>query len=376
MSESEDQTEATTPAPATPAAAEVFSIKRVLGPTFVALLAAGAAYWYGANSAKPPEVPALWMVGMDQPVEHKLSSRYTDADGDLVADPPADESAFVDPEAIKFSYLATEQDRYAEVWAGFIEFVAQQTGKPVEFVKEESSDKQMQALQNGELHLAGINSGSVPLAVNYCGFVPVCSFGTEDELVTYTMKVIAQPEAKISGLKDVRGKRLALTNPTSNSGWKVPMVLMMKDHNLKPLIDYEIAALMTHAHCIRAVADGQEVVAAVASDELALAESRDQITKADYKVVFESDPFCNNVFGYAYNLKPELAETIRQAMYDFQWKDSQLAEEFTAFGASQLVPVDYKRDFELIRKIDNAMGRRHAIEEAVDMARVNELAEK
>jgi phosphonate transport system substrate-binding protein len=62
-----------------------------------------------------------------------------------------------------------------------------------------------------------------------------------------------------------------------------------------------------------------------------------------------------------------LAESIKTAMYAFDWSDSSLAKEFSTIGASQFVPVDYKQDFQLIREIDNAMGRRHAIEERVTL---------
>jgi phosphonate transport system substrate-binding protein len=344
-----------------------FSGNRFLVTTVVILIVAAAAYWYGVNSVKILEPPALQLVGLDDPVEHRLSSQYTDADGDLVADPPQDINQWIDPPTINFSYLATEQDRYADVWANFVDFVGQYCNRTVTFVHQDSVDGQLRAIQNGELHVAGINSGSVPLAVNYCGFVPMCSFGNNGEIATYTMKIIARSDSTVRKLENIRGRQLALTNPTSNSGWKAPMILLLREYKLKPLLDYDIVGLRTHADAINAIAAGEQKIASVASDELALAQSVGLINKDDYVEIYESDPFCNNVLGYVHNLKPELAETIKKAIYEFDWKDSKLADQFIKIGASQLVPVDYKKDFKLIRHIDNAMGRRHAIEEHVEM---------
>ena len=348
-------------------ATQSFSGNRLLVTTVIILMVAAVAYWYGVNSVKVLEPPALQLVGLDNPVEHRLSSQYTDANGDLIADPPQDDNQWIDPPTINFSYLATEQDHYADVWANFIDFVSQQCNRTVTFVPQDSVDSQLRAMQQGELHVAGINSGSVPIAVNYCGFVPMCTFGNDSKMATYTMKIIARSDSAVRKPEDIRGRQLALTNPTSNSGWKAPMILLLRDYKLKPLLDYDIVAMDTHTGAIKAIAAGEQKIASVASDELALARSEGLIEEDDYVEIYESDPFCNNILGYVHNLKPELAEAIKKAIYEFDWQDSKLADQFIKIGANQLVPVDYKKDFELIRQIDNAMGRRHAVEENVEL---------
>jgi phosphonate transport system substrate-binding protein len=347
-----------------------FSGNRLLVTTVVILIVSAAAYWYGVNSVKILEPPALQMVGLDDPVEHQLSAQYTDTDGDLIADPPQDVNQWIDPPTINFSYLATEQDHYADVWAQFIDFLGKQCNRPVTFVHQNSVDGQLQAVLQGDLHVVGINSGSVPLAVNYCGFVPMCTFGNSGKMATYTMKIIARNDSPVRKLEDIRGRQLALTNPTSNSGWKAPMILLLREYELKPLLDYNIVGLSTHANAINAIAAGEQQIASVASDELVLAQSAGLIDKDDYVEIYESDPFCNNVLGYVHNLKPELAEAIKKAIYEFDWKDSKLAEQFIKIGANQLVPVDYKKDFVLVREIDNAMGQRHSIEENVALKEI------
>ncbi|MGI9428394.1 MAG: hypothetical protein ACR2NM_07040 [Bythopirellula sp.] len=88
--------------------AESFSGKRLLVAIVGVLVVGAACYSYGVNSVKTLKPNALRMVGLDDPVEHSLGAQYTDADGDLVADPPRDEAQWIDPATINFSYLASE----------------------------------------------------------------------------------------------------------------------------------------------------------------------------------------------------------------------------------------------------------------------------
>ena len=53
-------------------------------------------------------------------------------------------------------------------------------------------------------------------------------------------------------------------------------------------------------------------------------------------------------------LKPDLQEKIKQAFFSFPWKSSALAEEFGKSGEAKFIPITFKKDWEVIRKIDAA----------------------
>jgi phosphonate transport system substrate-binding protein len=65
-----------------------------------------------------------------------------------------------------------------------------------------------------------------------------------------------------------------------------------------------------------------------------------------------------------YNLKPELAAKVREAILTFQFKGTSLEKEFASSKQDRFIPVDYKSDWQLIRRIDNEIGRQHKINEA------------
>lgn len=341
------------------------SLPRLLAVLAVIAAVAAIAYYYGVNSVKPPgEEETLRVYGMDNPEPHTLSDAYADADGDLVADPPDDQSQWLDPKVLYFSYLASDQDRYPDVWSGFMQHLSEATGKEVEYFVVDSTEAQLLALKNGELHVTGINAGATPIAVNECGFVPVCGFGKGDELASYTMQIITRPDSSIAKVEDLAGRTLTLTNPTSNSGWKAPLALLRNEHNLLPVRDFAVIYSNGHAESLRGLTEGLYEVVAVASDEVELAAQRDQISKDDLKIIYESQPFPNNLLGHAYNLQPELAETLRTAMLSFNWDGSKLANEFSVFGAEKFTEISYKDDLELIREIHNQVGGKQTVRAA------------
>ncbi|MEQ9448658.1 MAG: phosphate/phosphite/phosphonate ABC transporter substrate-binding protein, partial [Rhodospirillaceae bacterium] len=69
---------------------------------------------------------------------------------------------------------------------------------------------------------------------------------------------------------------------------------------------------------------------------------------------FKSQTFPTTAFGYAHNLKPELAEKIKEAFFSFDWQGSALKAEFS--DLDQFIPITYAKDWEIVRRIDAANG--------------------
>lgn len=343
-----------------------FSFTRLALAIIVILLIAAVSYRIGVSSiaSGPANERVLKLFGLGNPTTNRLDARFNDADGDLVADPPTDPAEWVDPDTLYFSFVAAkETERYKQVWAGFADHLARQTGKRVQYVTLESPDEQLEALKDGRLHVTGLNTGNVPNAVNAYGFVPVCTLGGEDGSYAYTMKIIVPANSPIRAIKDLRGHTLTMTEPSSNSGSKAPLVLLMSDFDLQPERDYRIIYSYGHDASIQGVASGKYEMAAVASDMLARAVGRDENIASQVRVIYESEPFPAAGLGYVCNLKPELAAKVREAFFNFDWSGTGLESEFASSGVQQFVPVSYKDDWALIRRIDDTVGYRYAVTE-------------
>ncbi len=304
------------------------------------------------------------MIGLATPIVggNRLSPDFADADGDLVADAPTDASKLVDPSTIIFSYIAQEEpEKPRDAWKPFIDYLSKATGKPVEYKLISESADQLKALKNGELHVTGFNSGAVPTAVDAAGFVPVCLVPGNDGVGVTSSSFIVPAASPMKSLADIRSHYIAFTYPTSNSGFKAPILALLEKAELRPGKDYNIRYSQGHEQSIVGIAKKEYEVAAVASDMLQRAIVAGEIKKDDYRVLYESESFPTASLGMAYNLKPELAAKIKEALLTFNWKGTPLEAELASSTKTTFLPANYKNQFSLLRKIDDVTGTKHEI---------------
>ena len=290
---------------------------------------------------------------------HAMDPRFKDADGDLVADAPTDPKQWIDPATLIFSYTPVEDPAvYAKVWEGFVDHLAKTTGKKVQFFPVQSNAAQIEAMRAGRLHVSGFNTGSVPLAVNCAGFVPFAMMASKDNRYGYEMEIITYPGSGIDKIEDIKGKRLAFTAETSNSGYKAPAALLRDQFKMEAGKDYTPVFSGKHDNSILGVANKDYPAAAIASSVKQRMEARGVVKPEQTKVIYTSQTFPTTAYGYVYNLKPELAEKVKQAFFSYNWEGTALAAEFNKSEPPQekFMPITYKQHWQVVRDIDRAMG--------------------
>ena len=298
----------------------------------------------------------------NRPVRNLLDARYTDADGDLVADPPSDPARQIDPPTLTFCYVTGEEDAtFKAAFAGLMGAISRATGKPVEYVAYGSVTEQLRAIRAGKLHIAGLNTGSVPMAVCAAGFVPLCQAADAQGAGVYRVQIIVPAGSPLRRLDDLRGHDLALTEPSSNSGYRTPLVLL-RDNGMVPPRDYDVRFSDGLVQSIEGIRDKRFEAAAVASDVLVREQNAGQISADDYRVIYTSDQtFPNAAIGCPHDLKPELVAQIKRAMLDFDWKGTGLEKLFASEGKVRFVAADYKKDWATVRRIDERIGYAYAL---------------
>jgi phosphonate transport system substrate-binding protein len=292
-----------------------------------------------------------------------MDPRYTDADGDLVADPPTNPADFVDPPTLVFAYTPVEDPAvYAKVWEGFVDHLAKATGKKVQFFPVQSNAAQIEAMRAGRLHVAGFNTGSNPLAVNCAGFVPFTLMSSKDDRFGYEMEIITYPGSGITKVEDIKGKRMAFTAETSNSGFKAPSALLRDQFKMESGKDYTPVFSGKHDNSILGVANKDYPAAAIANSVKLRMEARELVKREATTVLYKSQTFPTTGYGYAYNLKPELVAKIKDAFFNFNWDGTDLAKEFNKGEPPQekFMPITYKQHWQVVRDIDKAMGVSYA----------------
>jgi phosphonate transport system substrate-binding protein len=290
-----------------------------------------------------------------------LDKRYCDVNGDLIADTPTDAADLVDPDTLIFAYTPVEDPAvYKTAWSDFLTHLEKETGKSVVFFPVQSNAAQIEAMRSGRLHIAGFNTGSNPLAVNCAGFNPFTIMASKDGNFGYEMEIITYPGSGIEKVEDIRGKQLAFTSPTSNSGFKAPSAILKGDFDMLPERDFEPVYSGKHDNSILGVANKDYMAASIANSVKSRMISREVIKAEDVKVIYKSQTFPTTGFGTAHNLTPELKEQIRNAFFNFEWAGTSLEAEFEKSNEGQFLEMTYQEFWEVIRKIDTANGVSYA----------------
>jgi phosphonate transport system substrate-binding protein len=283
-----------------------------------------------------------------------LDMMYCDADGDLVADAPTDPAQLKDPDTLVFAYTPVEDPAiYADIWQPFIEHLQTVTGKDVQFFAVQSNSAEVEAMRSGRLHIAGFSTGPTPYAVNLAGAEPFAIMGSDDGRFGYTLQVYTQADSDIKEMPDLKGKRIAHTSPTSNSGNLAPRALF-PSLGVVPDTDYEVTYSGSHDQSMLGVVAGDYDAAPVASEVVERMAERGLYDPESVRIVWESDRFPTTSYTMAHDLTPELKAKIEEAFFTYDFAGTALGEEFQ--GVSKFIPITYKDQWSVIRQIQEANG--------------------
>ncbi len=285
-----------------------------------------------------------------------LDVGYCDRNMDQVADLPLDPDDWVDPKTIIFTYTPVEDPAvYANIWKSFVEHLEKATERKVVFFPVDSNAAQLEAMRSGRLHVAGFNTGSNPIAVSCAGFVPFAMHAKDDGSYGYEMEIIVKHDSPIQSPSEIKGKTLAFTSPTSNSGFKAPSAILKGEFDLIADRDFTPTFSGKHDNSILGVYNGDYEIASVANSVLQRMERRGVIEKGKIRAVYKSPTFPTTGYGHAHNLHPELVAKIKNAFFTWDFdRDPLYKKEFAK--ADKFIGIRHMNDWAVIRQIDKANG--------------------
>jgi phosphonate transport system substrate-binding protein len=284
-----------------------------------------------------------------------LDNSYCDANKDLVADTPADPARVKSPSTLVFTYTPVEDPAvYEKVFKPFTDHLAQCTGKRVLFYQVQSNAAEIEAMRAGRLHVAGFSTGPTAFAVNIAGAVPFAVKGYADRYQGYNLVVIVRKDSPFQKLTDLKGKKLAHTSPSSNSGHMAPLALFPKE-GLVPEKDYKIVFSGKHDQSVMGVKSGDYDAAAVASDVFERMAHRKEINESDFRVLYRSALFPTSSFAYAHDLEPTLRDRMLKCFYDYRFTP-EMQKAFD--GADRFFPITYQKEFAIVRQVAESAGEK------------------
>lgn len=284
-----------------------------------------------------------------------LDTQYCDANNDLVADTPTDPSKQKTPNTLVFTYTPVEDPAvYEKVFKPFTEHLAQCTDKRVVFFQVQSNAAEIEAMRAGRLHVAGFSTGPTAFAVNIAGAVPFAIKGYADHYQGYNLVVIVRKDSAFQKLTDLKGKKLAHTSPSSNSGHMAPVALFPKE-GLTPEKDYKVIFSGKHDQSVLGVKSGDYDAAAVASDVYERMVHRGEVREDEFRVIYRSAKFPTSSFAYAHDLEPKFRDRMLKCFYDYRFTP-EMQKAFD--GADRFFPINYKKDYAIVRDVAEAAGER------------------
>lgn len=285
----------------------------------------------------------------DCPNRGQLDTLYCDRDRDLVADAPTDPRRLRDPSTIVFAYTPVEDPAvYSNIFKPLMDYMGTCTSKRWVYFPVQSNSAQIEAMRSGRLHVAGFSTGPTGFAVNIAGAVP---FAAKGQVATgvrgYNLLAVVKADSSFQKLADLKGRKVAHTSPSSNSGNLAPRAFFPAE-GLTPGTDYQPIMSGGHDRSVLGVNTGDYDMGAVASDVFERMVNRGTVRGEAFRIIYRSTIFPTSSFAHAHDLQPALAERIKQCFYDFTFP-AEMAKEFN--GDNKFLPITYLKNWAPVREV-------------------------
>jgi phosphonate transport system substrate-binding protein len=285
----------------------------------------------------------------------ELDALYCDENRDLVADPPKDARRFKNPSTLVFTYTPVEDPAvYENVFKPFTDYLSKCTAKRVVFYQVQSNAAEIEAMRSGRLHVGGFSTGPTNYAVNLAGAVPFAVKGNAKEWQGYQLVFVVKKDSPYQKIADLKGKKVAHVQPSSNSGNLAPRVLFPKE-GLVPDQDYKVLYSGKHDQTVMGVLSGDFDGGPVASDVFKRMIERGQVKAEDFRIIYRSQTFPTSSFAYAHDLEPKLRDTMLKCFYDYRFT-GEMQKAFD--GADRFFPITYKEHWAVVRQVAEGTGEK------------------
>jgi phosphonate transport system substrate-binding protein len=285
----------------------------------------------------------------------ELDQLYCDENGDLTADPPTDPKKQRNPSTLVFTYTPVEDPAvYENIFKPFTDHLAKCTGKRVVFYQVQSNAAEIEAMRSGRLHVGGFSTGPTNYAVNLAGAVPFAVKGNAKEWQGYQLIFLVKKDSPYQKLADLKGKKVAHVQPSSNSGNLAPRVLFAKE-GLVPDQDYKVLYSGKHDQTVMGVLSGDYDGGPVASDVFKRMVERGQVKAEDFRIIYRSQTFPTSSFAYAHDLEPKLRDTMLKCFYEYRFTP-EMQKAFD--GADRFYPITFKEHWAIVRQVAEGSGEK------------------
>jgi phosphonate transport system substrate-binding protein len=232
-------------------------------------------------------------------------------------------------------------------------------GCPVKLVISNSYVAEILAMRGGQLELGEFGPLGYVLAHKMADAQPVAAFGDKNgKPDTYTAGIWVPKNSPITSLKQLAGKKIALSSTTSTSGGLYPIsALINAGFKCKPsgCDGLTVKFAGSHPDSLLALTHGQVDAAEINSQQQASATAAHQFNPADYRQIWKSTPIINDPITVRGNLSPAFQAKVKAALLALTAAQTSTVD--TELGTSNNGPMVSANDalYNQVRNVANAV---------------------
>lgn len=205
------------------------------------------------------------------------------------------------------------------------------------------------SISTGKAQLAQVNPGLAAQLVTAGQPAPFGVPGNKASGVrnSYKLILITRIDSPYQVPKDLAGKKIAHTTPTSNSGNLAPRALFPA-LGLTPDKDYEVVFSNGHERSVTGVMHGFYPGAAVASDLYQRMIVKGDVRASSIRTLWESPPFMTETWTMGKDVSPELQARVKKCSYSYSFSPN-LRKQLP--GNDTFLPINFDRDFATVMEV-------------------------
>lgn len=262
-------------------------------------------------------------------------------------------AADADPQTIKVALLPDENaSELIKRNQPLKDHLEKQLGKQVQLVVTTDYSSMIEAMRFGRIDLAYFGPLSYVLAKTKSNIEPFAALVTDGK-PTYRSVVIANVNAGVNSLQDVKGKKVAYGDRASTSSHLIPKT-MFAQAGLNADRDYSQHFVGTHDSVAVNVANGNADAGGLSEKIWLYVLDRKLVDPSKVKVLGYSQEYPQYPWAMRSDLKPELKSKIRTSFLGL--KDPVVLKSFKAEGFGPITDSDYDviRDMGKLLNLDFA----------------------
>jgi phosphonate transport system substrate-binding protein len=216
-------------------------------------------------------------------------------------------------------------------------YLENKLNKEIELVVTTDYSSMIEAMRFGRLELAYFGALSYVMAKQRSeieAFAAQMKTGS----IMYHGVIIANKDAQIPTILDIRGKNMAYGDQASTSSHLIPRAHLLINAKLD-IDDYTPNYLGSHDAVAIAVQNGNADAGGLSKKIFEHLVEREMISLDKVQVLAISNPFPNYPWTMQSHLDPELKEQIKQAFYDLD--DPEITKPLKADGFLPVTDADY-----------------------------------